>query len=140
MECSICVMQAENAGSELYHDDHWVGMVSGDKPGWIMLAARRHADWTWSLDAAEAASLGPAVSRLSAAIRKATATEKVYLVGLGENSIHCHFLLMPRIEAMSNEIRAAIRKWGAEIGNAEESQQIGDALRAELDSEARQPK
>jgi histidine triad (HIT) family protein len=133
MDCTICTKVAEAAGKELYADKSWVGMrAAGDKPGWVMLAARRHVEGTWGLNGEEAASFGIAVNRISEAIRKTTDSSRVYLVGLGEGALHCHFLVIPRVEGLGEDIRAALRKWGDHVADVEAADASSAKLRKEL--------
>ena len=132
MQCSICTKVAEIGEQALYRDAEWVAMPSGDKPGWVMLAAREHVEWTWGMNGAQASSFGPAVARISEKIRAATDASKVYLIGLGEAAIHCHFLLIPRVEGLGDEIRASLRKWGEAVGDGAESERLAKILRKEL--------
>ncbi len=132
MACSICTKVTEIGDAALYRDAQWVAMPSGDKPGWVMLATREHIEWTWSMSGAQAASFGPAVARISEKIRATADASKVYLVGLGEAAIHCHFLLIPRVEGLGDDIRASLRKWGEAVGDDEKASRLAKALRGEL--------
>jgi diadenosine tetraphosphate (Ap4A) HIT family hydrolase len=138
MECGICAKVAAaikpGAAETVYADADWVAFSSGDKPGWVMLATLEHADWTWSMTGAQAAGFGPVVAKISEQIRKATDSSKVYFLGLGEAAIHCHFLLIPRVEGLGNDIRAALRKWGEDVGDLEASKRLTEILRGGLKS------
>jgi diadenosine tetraphosphate (Ap4A) HIT family hydrolase len=133
MDCGICAKVAQAGDTAVYEDENWIGMPS-ERVGWVMLAARQHAEWTWGLTEAQAASFGPAVSRISNTLRNVAGTNKVYLIGLGEAAIHCHFLLIPRIEELGADVRAALRKWGDIATDAGTSTRMANSLRAELKS------
>jgi diadenosine tetraphosphate (Ap4A) HIT family hydrolase len=64
-------------------------------PGWIAVQTVRHTEGLSQLDSAEAAELGPLLSRLSAAITRVTGSERVYTYSLGEGCPHTHILLGP---------------------------------------------
>lgn len=64
-------------------------------PGWVAVQTLRHTEGLAGLDDAEAAELGPLLSRLSAAVTRVTGSERVYTYSLGEGSPHTHVLLGP---------------------------------------------
>ncbi len=98
--CDLCALEAAGGPEAgwVYQDQNWsVGMAKGmDVPGWLTGQIRRHAVGTDALNQAEQASLGPLLSKLTAAITKVTNAEKVYLVAFGEAFPHWHFLLQAR--------------------------------------------
>jgi diadenosine tetraphosphate (Ap4A) HIT family hydrolase len=75
---------------------HWVAIAAGDVPGWLRLQTMRHGEWLWDMTGDEAAEFGPLAAALSAALRRVTGAARVYLIALGENSLHMHALLIPR--------------------------------------------
>jgi len=93
----------------VYQDENWsVGIAKGiDVPGWLTGQIRRHAVGTEALNLAEQNSLGPLLSKLTAAIKKVTGAEKVYLVAFGEAFPHWHFLLMARGAEVDSAHRGA---------------------------------
>jgi diadenosine tetraphosphate (Ap4A) HIT family hydrolase len=98
-DCAICAMvDAEPAAGWAYQDETWVaGILAGlEVPGWIVLALRRHAEETAPLSELEAANLGPAIRRLSAAVEDVTDAERVYLQAYGEKERHWHLLISAR--------------------------------------------
>jgi diadenosine tetraphosphate (Ap4A) HIT family hydrolase len=131
-ECSICAMIARSAGTELYGDKSWIAMPSPRRAAWAMLATKRHGDWTWGMTPEEAAGFGPVTAKLAMAVRKVSGASRVYMLGLGENTLHCHFLFIPRMEQMGEEVRAAIRKGGAAVDGAGDYDGAIDSMRKEL--------
>lgn len=97
--CHVCTALATAPPERIvHHDEHWTALITGEVPGWVMFAANRHAEWLWDMSAGEQAGLGPLLAKLSSALRVAAGAERVYFVGLGENSIHCHGLLLSRLD------------------------------------------
>lgn len=97
--CAICAMvDDEPAAGWAYEDDSWVaGTLPGlEIPGWIVLALRRHAIEAAPLTAGEAADLGQAIGRVSAAVESVTGAERVYLQAYGELERHWHLLISAR--------------------------------------------
>lgn len=132
--CSICAM-IEKGVEPYFSDENWIAMPpNGARPAWAFLATKRHSEWTWGMSPEEAATFGPITARLSDAIRKVSGVSRVYIVGFGENTKHCHFLFIPRIEELAGDMRAAIRKWGAAADDAEGFAKVSAALRQELTS------
>ncbi|MFJ6571144.1 hypothetical protein ACIQNU_27395 [Streptomyces sp. NPDC091292] len=64
-------------------------------PGWVAVQTLRHTEGLADLDEAEAGELGPLLARLSAAVTRVTASQRVYTYSLGEGSPHTHVLLGP---------------------------------------------
>jgi len=64
-------------------------------PGWVALQTLRHTEGLGTLDAAEAETLGPVLSRVSAALTRATGATHIYTYSLGERSPHTHILMGP---------------------------------------------
>jgi diadenosine tetraphosphate (Ap4A) HIT family hydrolase len=98
-DCAICAMiRAEPAAGWAYADRSWVGgtLAGLEVPGWVVLGLRRHADDAAPLTSEEAADLGPAIRRVSAAIVEATGAERVYLQAYGERETHWHLLISAR--------------------------------------------
>ena len=97
--CHVCEMRNRSTPQDLiYQDDLWTATVAQDAPGWIMVQANRHGeDWLWGLTSSEAGSLGPLLKRLTRALKEVSNANRVYLQALGENSLHFHALLIPRL-------------------------------------------
>jgi diadenosine tetraphosphate (Ap4A) HIT family hydrolase len=64
-------------------------------PGWVAVQTVRHTEGLADLDPAEAAELGPLLSRLSRAVTQVTGSQKVYTYSLGEGCAHTHILVGP---------------------------------------------
>jgi diadenosine tetraphosphate (Ap4A) HIT family hydrolase len=91
-----------------------MAVTATDAPGWVMLLARRHSDgWLWDLNECESSSYGRHLRDISATIKQVTGAERVYLIALGENTLHYHCLLIPRYADTPVEMRGA-----ALLGNA----------------------
>ncbi|MGH7898165.1 MAG: hypothetical protein ACREQQ_09440 [Candidatus Binatia bacterium] len=83
--------------------------------------------------AEEAATLGPTLARLASAIRTACDGERVYVIALGENSLHCHLLLMARRADAPPAMRGAgLLDKHAELADPDEARRLADAVRREL--------
>jgi diadenosine tetraphosphate (Ap4A) HIT family hydrolase len=89
------VLAAAVPGKLVYRDAHWAAITT-DVPGWILIMTTRHGEWTWDLTADEASGFGGVVGDVSSAVKKAFGAERVYLLGLGENFLHFHVMVMPR--------------------------------------------
>lgn len=99
-ECVLCrravALDAADPGW-LLRTRHWgVSMHPAmPVPGWVAAQTLRHTEGLARLDGAEAAELGPLLSRLSAALTRVTGSERVYTYSLGEGCPHTHILLGP---------------------------------------------
>src|SRR6476646_91098 len=108
--CAICEFVETALPSMTVHkDDLWfAGVMSSIQiPGWIVLGTRRHTLDPMGMNQDEAASFGPILARLSTAIKKALGSERVYVVGYGENAQHWHVLLSSRGPEVPPEHRHA---------------------------------
>jgi diadenosine tetraphosphate (Ap4A) HIT family hydrolase len=132
--CHVC--QAAGSGDSdttILDDGTWFAGVAGDVPGWIRLQTRRHGDWAWDLRPDEASSLGPAIEQLSAALRAVTGAETVYLIALGENSLHFHLLLMARGADVPQESRGpALLGRAPDLADPVEARRIAAEVRERL--------
>ena len=112
--CELCHQESseqEPPGGWVVRTDLWsAGVGPGfEVPGWLFLQLRRHAEGPMGMDDAEAAELGPLVSRLTAGIQAATGAERVYMVAFGELFPHFHVLLAPRMPfAPADELGPAL--------------------------------
>jgi diadenosine tetraphosphate (Ap4A) HIT family hydrolase len=64
-------------------------------PGWVAVQTLRHTEGLDRLGNAEAAELGPLLSRLSAALTRVTGSDQIYTYSLGEGCPHTHILMGP---------------------------------------------
>lgn len=101
-DCELCRVESsdqEPVGGWILRTDMWSACVAPgfEVPGWLFLQLRRHAEGPMGMDDAEAAELGPLLSRLAVGIQTATGAERVYAVAFGEVFPHFHVLLVPRM-------------------------------------------
>jgi hypothetical protein len=118
----------------LYTDDDWLAVTATDAPGWVMLLARRHNDgWLWELGDVEAATYGRHLRDISATIRAVTGAERVYLIALGENTLHFHCLLIPRLIDTPADMRGAgLLGHARELADVDQALAVTAELRADL--------
>jgi Ser/Thr protein kinase RdoA (MazF antagonist) len=64
-------------------------------PGWVAVQTLRHTEGLGTLNTAEAQTLGPVLSRVSAALAKITDAKHIYTYSLGERVPHTHILMGP---------------------------------------------
>lgn len=134
--CSICdrITGALEQGQAIYDDDHWVVLPSTDRPGWSILAARRHCEWAWGMDDAARSTYGHALAEVTGAIRDAVGSDKVYVVGFGEGAIHFHVLLIPGIKGLNDAWRSAMSEFGAPFNDAAAAADARAQIRKQLQS------
>jgi diadenosine tetraphosphate (Ap4A) HIT family hydrolase len=99
-ECVLCRRAVTLGAADpgwLLRTGHWgVSMHPAmPVPGWVAAQTLRHTEGLARLDGAEAAELGPLLSRLSAAVTRVTGSERVYTYSLGEGCPHTHILMGP---------------------------------------------
>jgi len=70
-------------------------VLQGPVVGFAHLEPHRHIPFITDLDSMEAATLGPVLARVTAALRTATAADKVYVYVFGDRVPHLHFNLAP---------------------------------------------
>jgi diadenosine tetraphosphate (Ap4A) HIT family hydrolase len=73
--------------------------------GWCVVAPARHVAGWDALEPAEAAALGGLLRRAAAAVRAATAAERVYVASFAEAVPHLHVHLFPRGAGVPAEAR-----------------------------------
>jgi hypothetical protein len=64
-------------------------------PGWVAVQTLRHTEGLGTLNTAEAQTLGPVLSRVSAALANITDAKHIYTYSLGERVPHTHILMGP---------------------------------------------
>ncbi|WP_051799520.1 HIT family protein [Catenuloplanes japonicus] len=81
----------------VWEDAHWrlSVVLRGAVPGFAHLEPHRHIPFITDLDGPEAATLGPVLARATAALRQATAADKVYVYVFGDRVEHLHLNLAP---------------------------------------------
>ena len=68
--------------------------------GYVVLKPMRHVHELADLDADEAATLGPALRKVTAAMREALQPERICICSFAETVHHLHFHLIPRYAEM----------------------------------------
>jgi diadenosine tetraphosphate (Ap4A) HIT family hydrolase len=129
--CPFCAGGAN--GETLFEDDTWALQGFGDVPGWAILWLRRHAEGIEELTPAELGSLGPTVERVSAAIRRATGAERVYLQVYGEAAPHFHVVLLARGSGVTAAHRGpALLANAVAYADADAARSANESVRATL--------
>lgn len=100
--CLLCRVGEADAffgRQRVWEDDYWrVSVVlRGAVLGFAHLEPRRHIPFVTDLDGVEAVTLGPVLARATAALRAATAADKVYVYVFGDRVPHLHFNLAPQV-------------------------------------------
>jgi diadenosine tetraphosphate (Ap4A) HIT family hydrolase len=95
--CHVCGM-VKNAKDEavVYRDGDWMATSYADAPGVVMMFTSEHDAGLRSMSPSAAASLGPILAKMSAAMVEDGSADRVALMHLGDNSIHTHFALVAR--------------------------------------------
>lgn len=99
-DCLLCRVSDADAYFErrrVWDDERWrlSVVLHGPVTGFAHLEPHRHIPFITDLDGAEAATLGPVLARVTAALREATAADKVYVYVFGDHVPHLHFNLAP---------------------------------------------
>jgi len=143
-DCVLCVRGAALAAAPgwLLRTGCWGVSVhpAVPVPGWVAAQTLRHTEGLADLDAAEAAELGPLLSRLSAAVTRVTGSARVYTYSLGEGCPHTHILLGPpqRDRRGAAFITGLLRRDTALVDEAAAAR-TADRLAAELADPLAQP-
>jgi len=118
----------------LYADEHWRATTATDAPGWVMLLNRRHnPGWLWDLTDDEASSYGGHLRAISQAITAVCGAQRVYLIALGENTLHFHCLLIPRFADTPADLRGAgLLGHAADLADPARALEVTAALRSHL--------
>lgn len=100
MDCVLCQGRAGDAQMlrvEVWEDDLWrlTMAITSETPGFSYLEPKRHITDITRLDGPEAASLGPTLARVTAALRDVTQVERVYIYVFGDGVAHLHLHLAP---------------------------------------------
>jgi diadenosine tetraphosphate (Ap4A) HIT family hydrolase len=99
-ECLLCRVSDADAYFDrrrVWTDDHWrlSVVLAGPVAGFAHLEPHRHIPFITDLDGPEAATLGPVLARVTEAVRRATAADKIYVYVFGDRVPHLHFNLAP---------------------------------------------
>ena len=145
VDCLICREHDGRVpipGGHLIADEHVIAFHLPPMPkalepylGYLFVTSRRHVPSFAELDSDEAAAMGVAISRLSAAL-KAEGADPVYLAGIGHAVPHLHIHLIPRWPETPTEISwINVDDWeGARRGGAEVVNEWTVRLRNRLES------
>jgi diadenosine tetraphosphate (Ap4A) HIT family hydrolase len=99
-ECLLCRVSAADAyfrRRRVWADQYWrlSVVLHGAVVGFAHLEPHRHIPFITDLDGPEAATLGAVLARATAAMRTATAADKIYVYVFGDRVPHLHFNLAP---------------------------------------------
>lgn len=99
-DCLLCRVSDADAyftRRRVWEDEHWrlSVVLHGPVPGFAHLEPHRHIPFITDLDGPEAATLGPVLARVTAALGSATAADKVYVYVFGDHVPHLHVNLAP---------------------------------------------
>jgi diadenosine tetraphosphate (Ap4A) HIT family hydrolase len=100
--CVYCLDDAgadEPIGGWIYRDQHWLvghGPSDTTMAGALKITSRRHYVDFADMTAPEAASFGPLLTNLDAALRTVTSAERVHVVSTRDRIQHFHAWLYPR--------------------------------------------
>ncbi|HET9110992.1 MAG TPA: HIT domain-containing protein [Ktedonobacterales bacterium] len=99
-ECVLCQGRAADEQLmrvEVWQDTLWrlTVAIASETPGFAYLEPKRHITDITRLDGPEAASLGPTLARVTAALREVTQVERVYIYVFGDGVAHLHLHLAP---------------------------------------------
>ena len=109
--CLLC--DADRSVQELRREIVWEDRVwrlamptRGYTTGFAYLEPKRHVAYVTDLDGDEAATFGPTIARVSAALKEATAADLVYVYIFGGGIPHLHVHLGPHRDgdALSSDI------------------------------------
>ncbi|MEV4417819.1 hypothetical protein [Catellatospora sp. NPDC049609] len=95
--CRVADADAYFQRRRVWADAHWrlSVLLQGPVAGFAHLEPWRHIPYVTDLDGPEAATLGSALARATAALREATGADKVYVYVFGDRVPHLHFNLAP---------------------------------------------
>jgi diadenosine tetraphosphate (Ap4A) HIT family hydrolase len=104
--CRICDEVAGRIvapGGPIYDDGLW--LVSHHTGAWtdageVLVKLRRHVESLAEVTAEESAALGPILRAGAAAIERAVAPERVYVMSFNERLRHLHFYILPRTRSL----------------------------------------
>ena len=100
--CDVNAGRVEAPGGTIYEDERWIADHGVDPlvRGYVVLKPKRHVHELADLDPAEAASFGPALRTVLAAMRTALRPSRIYVCSFAETVPHLHFHLIPRYPDM----------------------------------------
>lgn len=100
-DCELCRRERghlEAEGGPVYRDELWSVYLAPEfaVPGCLVIQLRRHAEGAMGMSDGEAASFGPLLVRVTAAVKEAAHAEKVYVAAFGDLYAHWHVLIAAR--------------------------------------------
>lgn len=103
MSCVLCRgadADPELMRTEVWSDELWrlTTATEAEVPGFSYLEPRRHVPYVTELDGPEAATFGPVLARVTAALKEAAGAEVVYVYVFGDGVPHLHLHLAPHTE------------------------------------------
>lgn len=129
----------------MYQDAHWrLEHILPPIPlaGWLVLKPLRHVEALGDMSSEEAATFGPLVQRIAAALQAVIHPAKVYLCQFSEaeHFTHIHFHLIPRAADLPTERRGTAvfellritRNERRDLATPEEAERIALAVRERL--------
>ena len=118
MACDANAGRLTAPGGVIYEDDLWRvehALSPALLRGWLIVKPRRHVEHLADLTLDEASALGPLVQRVSGALQRALAAERVYVCSFGELVNHVHLYVLPRYADMPHSGLEVLRlMFGAE--------------------------
>lgn len=98
--CLLCRVEEADAHfgrTCVWADPYWrlSVVLHGPVAGFAHLEPHRHIPYVTDLDGPEAATLGPVLARVTAAMRSATGADKIYVYVFGDRVPHLHLNLAP---------------------------------------------
>ena len=126
----------------MYEDPLWIADHGVERlvRGYLVLKPRRHVHEIADLLPDEAAALGPVITRLHAAMRRALAPERIYVVSTAETLHHLHLHMLPRYTDMPGlgpDLMPALfgeQRWRCSV---DEAAQAAEAVRRALATDLR---
>jgi diadenosine tetraphosphate (Ap4A) HIT family hydrolase len=131
MLCRPEIADAEFRRTRLWEDDLWrlSAVLQGPVPGFAHLEPKRHIPFVTDLDGAEAATFGPVLARVTAALRDAAGAEKTYVYVFGDRVPHLHLNLAPHRDGDALRGGPGLLEPGAEPASAETHERVAAAAR-----------
>jgi diadenosine tetraphosphate (Ap4A) HIT family hydrolase len=131
MLCRPEIADVEFRRTRLWEDDLWrlSAVLQGPVPGFAHLEPKRHIPFVTDLDGAEAATFGPVLARVTAALRDAAGAEKTYVYVFGDRVPHLHLNLAPHRDRDALRGGPGLLEQGAEPAPAETHEQVAAAAR-----------
>jgi len=103
LACRVNTGEVRPPGGPIYDGELWQAdhELTPLLAGYLILKPRRHVHELADLTDSEAATMGPVMRRLLAAMRSVLVPQRIYVVSFAETVHHLHFHLIPRYEDMS---------------------------------------